>query len=44
MLLIGSQIEKLEDGQPGKYRVTGKYDDGMEFTDEFNTVSNLVLS
>lgn len=39
-----SQIEKLEDGQPGKYRVTGKYDDGMEFTDEFNTVSIVVFS
>ena len=36
--LFFPQIEKLEDGQPSKYRVTGKYDDGMEFTDEFNTV------
>lgn len=35
---VPTKIEKLEDGQPGKYRVTGKYDDGMEFTDEFNTV------
>lgn len=23
--------------------MTGKYDDGMEFTDEFNSVSSLVI-
>ena len=33
------QIEKLEDGQPGRYRVTGKMNNGEEFVDEFNTVS-----
>ena len=33
------QIEKLEDGKPGRYRVTGKMNSGEEFVDEFNTVS-----
>ncbi|XP_021344260.1 thioredoxin reductase 1, cytoplasmic-like [Mizuhopecten yessoensis] len=32
------QIEKLEDGQPGKYKVYGKYSDGTEYSDTFNTV------
>jgi len=35
---VPTKIEKLEDGQPAKLRVTGKYNDGTEFVDEFNTV------
>ena len=33
------QVERLEEGNPGKLKVTGKYNDGTEFVDEFNTVS-----
>jgi thioredoxin reductase (NADPH) len=32
------QIEAGEPGSPGKLRVTGKYNDGTEYTNEFNTV------
>jgi len=35
---VPTKIEKLEDGQPGKLKVHGKYNDGTEFVDEFNTV------
>jgi len=31
-------IERLEEGAPGKVKVTAKYEDGTEYTDEFNTV------
>lgn len=35
---VPTKIEKLEDGQPGKYKVYGKYSDGTEYSDTFNTV------
>jgi len=35
---VPSSIEKIEDGTPGKLKVFGKYKDGTEFVDEFNTV------
>lgn len=35
---VPTKIEKLEDGQPGKYTVYGKYSDGTEYSDTFNTV------
>lgn len=35
---VPTSIERLEEGAPGKVRVNGKYNDGTEFTDEFNTV------
>merc|ERR1712002_1264494 len=35
---VPTQIESLEEGQPGKLRVHGKYNDGTLFSDEFNTV------
>jgi len=35
---VPTSIETLEEGAPGKVKVTGKYNDGTEFTDEFNTV------
>jgi len=35
---VPTSIERLEEGAPGKVKVTGKYNDGTEFTDEFNTV------
>lgn len=35
---IPTKIEKLQDGQPGLYRVTGVMDDGTEVVDEYNTI------
>jgi len=35
---VPTKIEKVEDGTPGKLKVTAKYNDGTEFVDEFNTV------
>merc|ERR1712117_335931 len=35
---VPTKIEKIEDGTPGKLKVTAKYNDGTEFVDEFNTV------
>jgi len=35
---VPSSIEKIEDGAPGKVKVSAKYRDGTEFVDEFNTV------
>jgi len=35
---VPTSIEKLEEGAPGKLRVSGKYNDGTLFSDEFNTV------
>ena len=38
---VPTKIEKIEDpspGNPGKYKVHAKYNDGTEFVDEFNTV------
>ena len=32
---VPTKIEKMEDG---KLKVTGKYNDGTEYTNEFNTV------
>ena len=31
-------LEEVEAGSPGKIKVTAKYNDGTEYTDEFNTV------
>jgi len=33
------KIEKIEDGVPALYRVTGLMDDGTEVVGEYNTVS-----
>lgn len=35
---VPTKIEKLKDGTPGLYKVYGKYNDGTEYVDEFNTV------
>lgn len=35
---VPSSIERIEEGAPGKVKVLGKYKDGTEFVDEFNTV------
>jgi len=35
---VPEKMEKIEDGSPGKIKVTGKYNDGTEFSDVFNTV------
>jgi len=35
---VPTSIERLEEGSPGKVRVHAKYNDGTDFTDEFNTV------
>ena len=35
---VPTSIERLEEGAPGKVKVTAKYEDGTEYTDEFNTV------
>jgi len=35
---VPTSIEKIEEGAPGKVKVVGKYNDGTEFVDEFNTV------
>jgi len=32
------KIEKIEDGKPGKYRVTGKKSDGSQVVEEYNTI------
>jgi len=33
------QVEKVEDGNPGLYRVTALMNDGSEIVDDYNTVS-----
>jgi len=35
---VPTKLERIEEGAPGKVRVFGKYNDGTEFVDEFNTV------
>merc|ERR1712112_513965 len=35
---VPTSIEKIEDGAPGKLKVVGKYKDGTEYVDEYNTV------
>ncbi|KAL5015327.1 hypothetical protein ScPMuIL_009597 [Solemya velum] len=35
---VPTKIEKIEDGEPGKLRVTAKHQDGHEIIDEYNTV------
>lgn len=35
---VPTKIEKIQDGKPGLYKVYGKYEDGTEYSDEFNTV------
>ncbi|WAR25975.1 TRXR1-like protein [Mya arenaria] len=35
---VPTKVEQLEEGTPGRYKVTGKYSDGTPFEDEFNTV------
>lgn len=35
---IPVKIEKVEDGQPGLYRVTGKMNSGQEVVDTYNTI------
>jgi len=35
---VPTSLEEVEPGTPGKVKVTGKYNDGTEFADEFNTV------
>ena len=38
LLMCVFQVEKLEDGAPGKYRVTMKLGEGSERVEEYNTV------
>ena len=40
MFCFFCQIEKLEDGSPGLYKVTAKMNDGTEVVGEYNTVSS----
>lgn len=35
---VPTGLEEVEAGTPGKIKVTAKYNDGTDFTDEFNTV------
>lgn len=35
---VPTKVEKIKDGKPGLYKVYGKYSDGTEYSDEFNTV------
>ena len=35
---VPTKIEKVEEGTPGKLKVTAVYNDGTEFVEEFNTV------
>jgi len=35
---VPTSIEKIEEGSPGKLKVSAKYKDGTDFEDEFNTV------
>ena len=35
---VPTKIEKIEDGKPGKYKVTATYSDGTEYINEFNTI------
>merc|ERR1712088_622961 len=35
---VPESIEKIEEGAPGKLKVTAKYKDGTTYADEFNTV------
>ena len=35
---VPTKIEQIEPGKPGKLKVYGKYNDGTEFVNEFNTV------
>lgn len=37
------QVEQLEAGSPGRYKVTGQYNDGTPYEDEFNTVSSALV-
>lgn len=42
-LLPHFQIEQMEAGEPGRYRVTARTTEGAEIVDEYNTVSTLVI-
>jgi len=35
---VPTKIEQIEDGKPGKYRVTAKTSDGKEIVEEYNTI------
>jgi thioredoxin reductase (NADPH) len=35
---VPTKLEKLEDGAPGKLRMSAKYSDGTDYTNDFNTV------
>merc|ERR1712215_459712 len=35
---VPTKLEKIEEGAPGKIKVFGKYNDGTEFVDDFNTI------
>merc|ERR1712098_950021 len=35
---VPEKLERIEEGTPGKIKVTARYKDGTEFTDVFNTV------
>ena len=35
---VPTKIEQVEEGTPGKLKVYGKYNDGTEYCNEFNTV------
>jgi len=35
---VPTKLERIEEGAPGKVKVFGKYNDGTEFVDEFNTI------
>jgi len=35
---VPTSLERVEEGQPGKIKVKGRYDDGTEYEDVFNTV------
>ena len=39
VLLYCVQVERLEQGKPGRYRVTAQTTDGKEVVGEYNTVS-----
>lgn len=38
------QIEQIEKGEPGRYRVTAQTNEGAEVVEEYNTVSTAIYN
>lgn len=44
MLNPNFQIEQIEKGEPGRYRVTAQTNEGAEVVEEYNTVSTAIYN